>query len=88
MTRLSARLPSGQRRRPCAGPALECPMGFPVHAITLDLDDTIWPIGPVIVRAENALGEWLRAKDSCLDHQPRDVSASDPAADSAIRIVW
>ncbi|MGH8078865.1 MAG: HAD family hydrolase [Lysobacter sp.] len=36
-------------------------MSFPVHAITLDLDDTIWPIGPVIVRAENALGEWLRA---------------------------
>lgn len=36
-------------------------MSFSVHAITLDLDDTIWPIGPVIVRAENALGEWLRA---------------------------
>jgi putative hydrolase of the HAD superfamily len=36
-------------------------MSFPVHAITLDLDDTIWPIGPVIVRAETALGEWLRA---------------------------
>lgn len=40
-------------------------MSFPVHAITLDLDDTIWPIGPVIVRAETALGEWLRA------HAPR-----------------
>ena len=40
-------------------------MRFPVHAITLDLDDTIWPIGPVIVRAETALGEWLR------EHAPR-----------------
>lgn len=40
-------------------------MSFPVHAMTLDLDDTIWPIGPVIVRAETALGEWLRA------HAPR-----------------
>src|SRR3970040_13080 len=36
-------------------------MSFPVHAITLDLDDTIWPIGPVIGRAETALGDWLRA---------------------------
>ena len=49
MTRFSERLPSGQGRRPCAGPALEYPVGFPVHAVTLDLDldDTIWPIGPV-----------------------------------------
>ena len=35
-------------------------MSFPVHAITLDLDDTIWPIGPVIGRAEPALGAWLQ----------------------------
>ena len=43
-------------------------MHFPVHAITLDLDDTIWPIGPVIGRAEAALGEWLRA------HAPRTAA--------------
>ena len=40
-------------------------MNFPVRAITLDLDDTIWPIAPVIVRAEDALGAWLR------EHAPR-----------------
>ena len=40
-------------------------MNFPVRAITLDLDDTVWPIAPVIVRAEDALGAWLR------EHAPR-----------------
>lgn len=33
---------------------------FPVRAITLDLDDTLWPIAPVIVQAETALDDWLR----------------------------
>jgi HAD superfamily hydrolase (TIGR01509 family) len=32
-----------------------------IQAITLDLDDTLWPIGPVIVRAEQALQDWLQA---------------------------
>jgi FMN hydrolase / 5-amino-6-(5-phospho-D-ribitylamino)uracil phosphatase len=31
-----------------------------IKAITLDLDDTLWPIWPVIERAEDALGGWLR----------------------------
>jgi putative hydrolase of the HAD superfamily len=30
-----------------------------IRAITLDLDDTLWPIGPVIHNAENALWQWL-----------------------------
>ena len=30
-----------------------------IHAITLDLDDTLWEIGPVIRRAEAALQDWL-----------------------------
>lgn len=34
-------------------------MQFPVRAITLDLDDTIWPVAPAIARAEEALGDWL-----------------------------
>ena len=42
-------------------------MRFAVRAITLDLDDTIWPIAPVILRAENALGAWLR------EHAPRST---------------
>lgn len=32
----------------------------PPLAITLDLDDTLWPIAPVIARAEDALDAWLR----------------------------
>jgi FMN hydrolase / 5-amino-6-(5-phospho-D-ribitylamino)uracil phosphatase len=31
-----------------------------IRAITLDLDDTLWPIWPVIARAEQALQDWLR----------------------------
>ena len=34
-------------------------MSFPVRAITLDLDDTLWPIAPAIERAEAALDAWL-----------------------------
>lgn len=30
-----------------------------IKAITLDLDDTLWPIWPAIERAERALDEWL-----------------------------
>lgn len=36
-------------------------MNFSVRAITLDLDDTVWPITPVITRAERVLADWLRA---------------------------
>lgn len=30
-----------------------------IKAITLDLDDTLWPIGPTILRAEQTLATWL-----------------------------
>lgn len=30
-----------------------------IKAISLDLDDTLWPIAPVIARAEQALVDWL-----------------------------
>jgi putative hydrolase of the HAD superfamily len=30
-----------------------------IKAITLDLDDTLWPIWPTITRAETALTDWL-----------------------------
>ena len=33
-----------------------------VRAITLDLDDTLWPIWPTIARAETALQDWLRER--------------------------
>lgn len=37
----------------------------PIQAITLDLDDTLWPIRPTIARAEQALQHWLQ------QHAPR-----------------
>jgi FMN hydrolase / 5-amino-6-(5-phospho-D-ribitylamino)uracil phosphatase len=30
-----------------------------LRALTLDLDDTLWPVGPTLVAAENALHAWL-----------------------------
>ncbi len=35
-------------------------MSFPVRAITLDLDDTLWPFAPIGVRIDLALHEWMR----------------------------
>jgi HAD superfamily hydrolase (TIGR01549 family) len=32
-----------------------------IRAVTLDLDDTLWPIWPTIARAEAALQQWLDA---------------------------
>jgi len=40
-------------------------VNFLPRAITLDLDDTLWEIAPVIQRAESVLHEWLRM------HAPR-----------------
>ena len=31
-----------------------------IRALTLDLDDTLWPIAPVMSRAEQRLDDWLR----------------------------
>ena len=44
-----------------------------IRAVSLDLDDTLWPIEPAIVAAEQALDEWLRAH-----HAP--VAAAWPIA--------
>ena len=33
-----------------------------IRAISLDLDDTLWPIEPVIARAEQRLADWLEAQ--------------------------
>ncbi len=54
-------------------------MNFPVRAITLDLDDTIWPVRPAIARAENALGAWLAA------HAPRAAARWPLAARQRLR---
>lgn len=46
--------------------------GYPgradLRAITLDLDDTIWPVGPCIERAERVLHDWL------LQHAPNTAA--------------
>jgi putative hydrolase of the HAD superfamily len=34
-------------------------MHFPVRAITLDLDDTLWPFAPIGTRVEQVLHDWL-----------------------------
>lgn len=44
-----------QSRDP-ALPSLDCGR---IRAITIDLDDTLWPIEPTIARAERALRDWL-----------------------------
>ena len=40
-----------------------------IQAISLDLDDTLWPVWPTIERAERALHDWLQR------HAPRSVAA-------------
>ncbi|MFT3754619.1 MAG: HAD-IA family hydrolase [Pseudoxanthomonas sp.] len=35
-------------------------MNFPVRAITLDLDDTLWPFPPIGERIEQVLDDWMR----------------------------
>ena len=35
-------------------------MRFPVRAITLDLDDTLWPFAPIGARIEQVLEAWMR----------------------------
>ena len=54
-------------------------MPFTVRAITLDLDDTIWPIAPAIDRAEAALDAWLLA------HAPRAAARWPLHARRALR---
>lgn len=51
-----------------------------IKAITLDLDDTLWPVWPTIHRAEKVLADWLD------QHAPRSAALfADPAARHDIR---
>ena len=54
-------------------------MTFLPRAITLDLDDTIWPIAPVIPRAEAALHAWLQ------EHAPRTAGYWTVESSRALR---
>lgn len=50
-----------------------------IRALTLDLDDTLWPIWPAIERAETALRDWLAR------HAPRTAARFDRAAMRTVR---
>ena len=51
-----------------------------IKAVTLDLDDTLWPIWPAIERAEKALDDWLSR------HAPMTAALfANPAARHEIR---
>ena len=54
-------------------------MSFTVRAITLDLDDTLWPFAPIGERVERVLHEWLSA--NC----PRTAERYPLAAMRALR---
>lgn len=43
-----------------------------ITALTLDLDDTLWPVMPTLVRAEAVLRDWLER------HAPAMAAAFDP----------
>lgn len=51
-----------------------------IQAITIDLDDTLWPVWPAIERAEHALDDWLGL------HAPRTAALyANPAMRHEIR---
>ena len=51
-----------------------------IRAISIDLDDTLWPIWPTIERAEDVLHAWLQA------HAPRTaVLSATPGALREVR---
>ncbi len=54
-------------------------MYFPVSAITLDLDDTLWAFAPIGARIEQALDDWLR------EHSPATAQQYPAAAMRALR---
>ncbi len=54
-------------------------MDFPIRAITLDLDDTLWPFAPIGVRIEQALHEWM------LEHSPATAARFPVEAMRALR---
>ncbi len=54
-------------------------MAAPVVAITLDLDDTLWPVWPTIERAEQRLHDWLAV------HAPATAAAHDTVSLRRVR---
>lgn len=50
-----------------------------IQTITIDLDDTLWPIAPVIARAEKRMQGWIA------EHYPRVIEMFSPEAMLEIR---
>ncbi|HNJ46754.1 MAG TPA: HAD family hydrolase, partial [Ottowia sp.] len=50
-----------------------------IRAITLDLDDTLWPVWPTIARAEDALRAWLHTRAPRTASLARDADAARQA---------
>ena len=51
-----------------------------IKAISLDLDDTLWPVWPTIGRAEETLAQWLaeKARQSSLLQGKKVISIPNP----------
>jgi FMN hydrolase / 5-amino-6-(5-phospho-D-ribitylamino)uracil phosphatase len=54
-------------------------VNFPVQAITLDLDDTLWPFAPIGARIDQVLYEWMLA------HSPATAAMYPVAAMRELR---
>lgn len=54
-------------------------MTFPVRAITLDLDDTLWPFAPIGARIDQVLHDWMQV------HSPRTAAHFPVAAMRELR---
>lgn len=56
-----------------------------IRAIGLDLDDTLWPVGPVIEGAERAMQDWLRPRAPQTAATFADVAARLALRESVLR---
>lgn len=44
-------------------------MKQPIKLITFDLDDTLWPVGELMIKAEAILQDWLKANHPAINEQ-------------------
>ncbi len=57
------------------------PRGDEIDAISLDLDDTLWPVVPALVRAEQDMHQWL------LEHAPATAAICSTTRLREIRVL-
>lgn len=55
-------------------------VSFRIHAITLDLDDTVWPFAPTAGRITRAIDDWMRR------HAPRTAARFPAPRLEALRV--